>query len=76
MEACKHTIVNSWERVRVRGSKLFFTKTLKITTPTLTLIGHMESNFRVNGKYLMHVMVRAVRCCRLVLGVSVRLGVR
>ena len=50
-------------------SKLFFTKTLKITTPTLTLIGHMESNFRVNGKYLMHVMVRAVRCCRLVLGV-------
>ena len=59
-------------------SKLFFTKTLKITTPTLTLtlIGHMESNFRVNGKYLMHVMVRAVRCCRLVLGVSVRLGVR
>ena len=24
----------------------------------------------------MHVMVRAVRCCRLVLGVSVRLGVR
>ena len=57
-------------------SKLFFTKTLKITTPTLTLIGHMESNFRVNGNYLMHVMVRAVRCCRLVLGVSVRLGVR
>ena len=57
-------------------SKLFFTKTLKITTPTLTLIGHMESNFRVNGKYLMHVMVRAVRCCMLVLGVSVRLGVR
>ena len=53
-------------------SKLFFTKTLKITTPTLTLIGHMESNFRVNGKYLsklLHVMVRAVRCCRLVLGV-------
>ena len=58
-------------------SKLFFTKTLKITTPTLTLIGHMESNFRVNGKNLQYcVMVRAVRCCRLVLGVSVRLGVR
>ena len=64
-------------------SKLFFTKSLKITTPTLTLIGHMESNFRVNGKYLsklklakLHVMVRAVRCCRIVLGVSARLGVR
>ena len=57
-------------------SKLFFTKIFENQTPTLTLIGHMESNFRVNGKYLMHVMVRAVRCCRLVLGVSVRLGVR
>ena len=48
-------------------SKLFFTKTLEFTTPTLTLFGHMESNIRVNGKYLskkklakLYVMVRVV----------------
>ena len=57
-------------------SKLFFYQDFENHNPNPDPHWSMESNFRVNGKYLMHVMVRAVRCCRLVLGVSVRLGVR
>ena len=43
-------------------SKLFFTKTLKITTPTLTLIGHMESNFRVSIFARVQVVGRICVC--------------